>query len=802
MKNRCSSCNYEFPVSTDDLTKLTYEKFLQDGLCDRCRESPERQTHYAEMKKNIEEEKEKNTPKVLDHINCVENPDLIKKKVIVDAMIGGISKAYPIPKALTVFITDPDTHKTEIVYPKIEADNPINIELVEVTNAAKYKRIIDYLKQQYPTDKIRIDEETEFRDLYILRVRPVSFSIKKDLVQNKVVDDKGYEYKSLDIYVVSDKQLTLQPSTLIRIEGLPLPHPKTQRTTVLVYNISFPEDITAFDKEKLDQLKAVFEGKTVCERLNWVLTNNEGYTRIVGRRNVATCGFLIQCTPLYAEFRGEVRNGWGNGAIIGDTTTGKSETIKKLLALAKNGMIVSAESASIVGLTGASVQREKEGWFVDWGFLPLNDRKLLALDGMHKLPKSHIASMAEAERDGKITIAKASKESTSARTRQIKIFNPIDEESRNFSTKSLGEFMYPCQALRTVLDEVSIARLDLAVTSDQRDVTPEQINNPIRPEFDAKIIFYSEIVKFVWSNTAKVEWTEKAELTLLEKATELQKKFYYREIPLASSDMKWKLTRLSISIAGLTLSTTDYKTLQVTEEHVNAIVDFLTQEYTRMGLNILAQEERYERLTAEEVEIIICRIHGQLTRHPIDNLTDVLRFIAIKTHITKDALMAKFNLSETNQTRPLLASLQNEGLLTNKKGFYATAKLNEACMITKNFTVFTTLDAVTTDKKEPPSPLNEKKAKMIVSKYEEQVTLENTNRGFFSDSGKSGKCGKTEDPVKFEVNPEVYKDRYCATECENYSKQACPYFIQKLPEDNLLPLKCYGFKAPNPGEGA
>jgi len=53
--------------------------------------------------------------------------------------------------------------------------------------------------------------------------------------------------------------------------------------------------------------------------------------------------------------------------------------------LLKAGMLITAETASTVGLTGTATQIEKEGWFVDWGFLVLCDRKLLAIDGAHKL---------------------------------------------------------------------------------------------------------------------------------------------------------------------------------------------------------------------------------------------------------------------------------------------------------------------------------------------------------------------------------------------------------------------------------
>jgi putative DNA primase/helicase len=46
---------------------------------------------------------------------------------------------------------------------------------------------------------------------------------------------------------------------------------------------------------------------------------------------------------------------------------------------------------------------------------------------------------------------------------------------------------------------------------------------------------------------------------------------------------------------------------------------------------------------------------------------------------------------------------------------------------------------------------------------------------------------------------EAYKNRFCVKECENFNKPGCPLFVHKLKEDNPLPLKCYGFKAPNPG---
>jgi hypothetical protein len=46
--NRCSVCHEEIPKPTDDLTKPKYELYLQDGLCEKCRNSSERRALYNE----------------------------------------------------------------------------------------------------------------------------------------------------------------------------------------------------------------------------------------------------------------------------------------------------------------------------------------------------------------------------------------------------------------------------------------------------------------------------------------------------------------------------------------------------------------------------------------------------------------------------------------------------------------------------------------------------------------------------------------------------------------------------------
>jgi hypothetical protein len=198
--------------------------------------------------------------------------------------------------------------------------------------------------------------------------------------------------------------------------------------------------------------------------------------KIIKRRNLALTSLLTYFSPLLIAFCGEVKNGWVISCLMGDTTTEKTETLRKLIRLLKAGMLVTAETASQVGLTGSATQLEKEGWFVDWGFLVLCDRKLLAIDGAQKLSVSCWASLAEAERTGVVRIAKAAKDTAYARTRQIKITNALDKEEARWATKPLAEFLYPVQSLATVFDKTGTARLDVVAFAESSDVSPEEVN--------------------------------------------------------------------------------------------------------------------------------------------------------------------------------------------------------------------------------------------------------------------------------------------------------------------------------------
>jgi hypothetical protein len=139
-------------------------------------------------------------------------------------------------------------------------------------------------------------------------------------------------------------------------------------------------------------------------------------------------------------------------------------------------------------------------------------------------------------------------------------------------------------------------------------------------------------------------------------------------------DMKWKLARLSAALAHLTLSTEDFTEAKVTAEHVREVAAFLWEEYSKAGLNALAQEERHEAYTGEDAEGIVQTIAAQANVER-GALESILKFLVLQGRVTRDQLRTEFGLTEHNQLRPLLASLQSNKLIVAKRGFYPTPQL-------------------------------------------------------------------------------------------------------------------------------
>jgi hypothetical protein len=645
--------------------------------------SPITVNHITAQRIAVYEEIEKgNKAYILNELNELENPRFNGKLVEVSAIVAATSTPYSVAAVLSAKLRTPKGSELPTQFIKnVNEDDPLNLELIGISLEQKHRRISWLVPNgQYVLDV----KEPRKRTVHHIRVRSPVLSLERK--NGKTVDEIGNEYKSYDVFVVSSTRLRFEPGSLVILRGKPLADPKNQKIVLLATHIEYPE-AEPFNADKLRELRKWLAEKTLQERVDWVLESFAKESRIIGRKNLALAGLLCFFTPTWIQLGSEERKGWGDVTLYGDTTTAKSETIRNLIRILRGGTLITAELASTAGLTATTTQTEREGWFIDWGFLPLCDRKLLAIDGAQKLSASNWAALAESERTGTIVISKAAKGSTWARTRQIRIANPVDKDMGDrYTTKSLGSFYQPVLGLGTFYDGTSIARLDLAVAA-KSDVKPEQVNvkaEKLSSEDRDRLFTYAECLKWCWSYNATekdIKFTDDAEATIYTEATRLYKKFYYEPIPLASIDLKWKIARLSAALAFITLSCNENLTqVTVEKDHVEVVCKFIENEYDNMGLADLALDDKERAISPSEADSIITQLLigvnlGETPEANRNKLAEILSFIAKKQTFTKDELAHKFSLAEKNELRPLLSALQNEGLIERKRVFSSTSKL-------------------------------------------------------------------------------------------------------------------------------
>jgi len=617
-----------------------------------------------------------NTEKELRHISQIENPQLTEETIAVEAIVSGTSLSYLVPHRFTVKWFTDDDEKEETDW--MTLTDPDLLKCVCVSDSSV--RNLLARKVGAPAKKTSI-EVLEYFTVYKLRVRPVIFGAL-EFKDDKVVDEKGYEYKAYEVYLVSEKQLTFQPSSRIILKGQILPDPKTQKSTLHATEVEFPDAFGDYDKEKLRILYNKFDSMTLKDRINWILENFEIYSDITGRRNLAYTSFLSYFSPIWIRFNRNRQRGWVLVLLIGDSTTGKSETLRKMKQLLRAGTLITAETATSVGLTGAAIQVDGGEWITDWGFLVLNDGGLLAIDGAQKLSHHDWATLAEVERNGLMVQAKAAKGSAPARTRQIKSANAVHLDLGRYSTREMHSFLHLIQAVPTVMDKTSIARLDLVAVSDARTVKIEEVNTLKTDTPDEDLPLLSEALRWSWSQSAAIEFTEKATDLILEKATMLYNKFSSTSIPLVGINIKWKLARLSAAIATLTLSTTpEFNKITVTEEHVNEIVSLIDTEYTQAGLHSLAKAQKTDLIGYEDVVETLQKL-SMAAEVSIEEAAEILAWIPIQGVATRNQIKERFNLSDNKQLRPLVAVLQNLKLVkSGGKGFSPLSNLIQVCQL-------------------------------------------------------------------------------------------------------------------------
>jgi hypothetical protein len=456
------------------------------------------------------------------------------------------------------------------------------------------------------------------------------------------------------------------------VTGVTVPDPKRQLAThVLHAAVPSQSNIDAF------RLTAdVWEGLRIFqpqrpgleglwEQAARIHADLEHYTRIYERRDLMLAVDLVLHSPLQFEFQGErLARGWAEALVIGDSRTGKTMTVKRMFEWYRAGEFTTGENTTLAGLLGG-LHQVGTAWVLQWGRIPLNDRRALAIDEAGNLPKDQIARLSSLRSSGIAEVVKVHTERTHARTRQIWISNPR-------SPRPLSSFSQGVKAVKELIGAPEdIARFDLVVTAASADVALSTINasrGVETPQVFTQSLCHQRIM-WAWSRQiagdARVRWAPGAEQLVLDRATEQGRRYAYAtEIPLVEpNEQRVKIARLAVAAATMFCSATeDGDAIMVLPEHVEFVAQFLDQLYHKPTLAFAEyadMQRRSNELQLEESVTTIVHRRVTATRQFMD-----------QEELSQQDLREILGYDEAKALREAISTLRSAGFLQRRGSGY------------------------------------------------------------------------------------------------------------------------------------
>jgi len=404
---------------------------------------------------------------------------------------------------------------------------------------------------------------------------------------------KEQEYVSRRAYYMGHG---LKPNCRYIFKSITVPDPKTQYATHIIYDSKKAEgDIINPDRK--DDLK-------IFQPVSWSLINikkkmkeistdlSYNVTKIYGREDLHMAIDLVYHSVLSFNFQNDfIRKGYLELLILGDTRTGKSRTIQRLIDYYQLGEFVTGESASYAGLVGGLQQNQKR-WNITWGKIPLNDRRMVIIDEASGLNTDEIGNMSGIRSSGIAELTKIQTERTNARTRLIWLSNPRSADTLNMR-------MFPVEFLFYLIGKPEdIARFDFVVSCASGEIPTETINNlkriKVKHKYESELC--KKLILWAWSRkTEHIHFPQDAEEKIIKYSIELGKK-YAKNIPLIdAADIRIKLCRFSTALACRLFSTDDGENVIVRGEFVDFVYEFINYLYSKSSFKYAQYSEKTMR---------------------------------------------------------------------------------------------------------------------------------------------------------------------------------------------------------------
>ena len=479
------------------------------------------------------------------------------------------------------------------------------------------------------------------------------------------------EFMLRNLYVIGKPIKTNQN---YKMKGMTVAHPKSQMVTHMVWDaepMQHSIDSFVMTPEMANDLK-IFQAyeetdQGVQEKLHNIYEDfTYNVTRRYNRQDLLMAVDLTYHSVLQFYYDGRLqKRGWMECLVIGDTQCGKSDSVEGLMMHYRMGEKILAENATFAGLVGG-VQQVGDKWELQWGKLPLNDRRILIVDELSGLKQEDLARMSGIRSEGIAEITKIQSFKTHSRTRIVWVSNPT-------TNRKLSQYSYGVNAIKELFRQPEdVARVDLFVTATEADFDLADL-----PEFQAiriPHVYTTDLCRtlllWAWSRKAdQVIFTEDAQAEILTQSIKMKGQ-YDSSIPLVLENAQHlRFARVSTAIAARLFSTDEtFQQVVVKAIHVRVAAAFMRQLFDKpaMGYNVYSLQGRssYQHIDKHMADI-------EVTFKSFEKW-EKLRDHMLRNEILKPAVI-KMMLGYQDKTIDQLFSWMNDHhMITpiNKGGYY------------------------------------------------------------------------------------------------------------------------------------
>ncbi len=375
--------------------------------------------------------------------------------------------------------------------------------------------------------------------------------------------------KPIVAYYLTDKKEEI-PYGVLSGKGLLTVNPKkTPFSYFLIIDDISPEkdyflNYKISKKDKQDFKKYFTDNKNLDEDINDTIA-----PQIIGRALAKFFISLVQCSVLYIR---PDELGLLSTLFTGDSRCGKSVLIlDAIYHLSPIGCeYATAETATRTGIS-YTIKQVDDQWEIEWGILPLCDKMLVGLDGLHAWGEEESMQLREVISQGRIRVRRVVKADNQARVRRL--------GSLNYNRKTIT---YPTRWHATwdskILGHVDRNRWDTIIVFGENDVKKEVINKRHnqwkKGEIQRKIpadIWRKHII-WIWQLTPEQIIIQDKTLDAIETyVNELHQEFQQSKVKPFTNEFFNIYEKMTVAYAALHHSVDEKDNLVVKPEHAKAI---------------------------------------------------------------------------------------------------------------------------------------------------------------------------------------------------------------------------------------